>query len=611
MDPYSTLHGRFEAVAYRLPDQIAVSMQNGERFTYSELDTESNRLAHLLRNRGVRPNTLVGLSMNPGPRLIIGMLGICKAGGAYVPIDPRFKSKRMETILDDSGVELVVTESEVTAALPLRSARAICIDEEQTTLSKMPAEALRNSATQDSLAYAIYTSGSSGMPKGVLIEHHSVIRLFDATAPWFSFGPDDVWTLFHSASFDFSVWEIWGALLHGGELVIVPHVVTRSPSKFREVLKQKKITVLNQTPSAFRQLVEADRDCNDDGLSLRVIIFGGEALDVRILEPWIARYGIQKPRLVNMYGITETTVHVTYKQITREDLKRPDRSPIGIPISDLDIQLIDESGNPVPDGNQGEIWIAGPGLARGYLNKPDQTEANFTDDPPFSSQGRRWYRSGDLAIRSANGEMAFVGRRDGQLKIRGHRIEPKEVEVAMESHPHVAMAAVAKQESKEGERLVGFVVVPQDTSERIQPDAFKRSLALHVAAELPDYMRPSVYTILKELPLTSNGKLDRVSLPASIPDPSDALAMYGDSASVRHLVKNLCEELLGFSRVDGDDNLFDLGIDSISMASLFVRINERFGTCLEPFMLADFTINEIANWLEQEAIQLQPGSNHD
>ena len=404
------LHSIFEERAREAPDRVALYTPE-RQIKYGELDSQANRLAQKLKTLGVGPEVLVGLCVDRSIEMIVGMLAILKSGGAYVPIDPAYPNKRIDFIVADSAISVVVTVSRMTECLRTCQATVVCIDDEIYSHESIPIEPGSAEYSETSLAYLIYTSGSTGSPKGVLVEHKNVTRLFDQTHHWFRFNENDVWTLFHSISFDFSVWEIWGALLYGGSLVIVPDEITRSPSQFRSLLKNRKVTVLNQTPSALRQLISAEMGCTErSDFNLRLVIIGGEALDYCMLEPWVDRYGDEFPELVNMYGITETTVHVTYKRILREDLKSVDTSVIGIPIPDLQIHLLDEMGNPVPDGTPGELYIAGPGLARGYFNNPELTDQRFTQSPNGMSGRARLYRSGDRAIRLPNGEYAYCGR---------------------------------------------------------------------------------------------------------------------------------------------------------------------------------------------------------
>jgi amino acid adenylation domain-containing protein len=320
-----------------------------------------------------------------------------------------------------------------------------------------------NETTPESLAYVIYTSGSTGKPKGVLINHCNVIRLLFATHSWFHFDPNDVWTLFHSYAIDFSVWEMWGSLLNGGRLVVVPYWVSRSPEMFYRLLSEMKVTVLNQTPSAFRQLIQAEESSiESSSLALRLVIFGGEALDFRTLKPWFERHGDQHPRLVNMYGITETTVHVTYRPITAADLVGSGNSLIGVPIPDLGVYVLDRNRNPVPIGVPGELCVGGAGVGQGYLKRPELTAERFIPNPFDPGGGERLYRSGDRVRYLPNRDIEYLGRIDAQVKIRGFRIELGEIEATLSQHPGVRDVAVVLREDESTEkRLVAYVVATE------------------------------------------------------------------------------------------------------------------------------------------------------
>jgi amino acid adenylation domain-containing protein len=360
----------------------------------------------------------------------------------------------------------------------------------------------------------IYTSGSTGKPKGTLLAHDNVLRLFEASDNWFGFNTEDRWTLFHSYAFDFSVWEIFGALLHGGRLVIVPHAISRSPQEFYALLCRERITVLNQTPSAFKQLMQvACAAPVGERSALRYVVFGGEALEVRSLRPWFERFGDAAPQLINMYGITETTVHVTYRPLTLADLEHDAGSPLGEPIADLGWYVLDTDLNPVAKGCIGELHVSGAGLARGYLKRADLSALRFVPNP-FGDGGARLYRTGDLARYRADGRIEYAGRIDHQVKIRGFRIELGEIEAQLLALPQIRQAVVLDQPGAGGVQLVAYIVAesPIDTAEQgVWRDQVRHALK----DNLPDYMVPAHLLLLDGLPLTANGKLDRRALPAA------------------------------------------------------------------------------------------------
>jgi amino acid adenylation domain-containing protein len=365
------LHERFAAQAADRSDRVALRF-GSDTLTYAELNRRANRLAHHLRSLGVGPDALVGISCQRSPESIVAILGVLKAGGAYVPLDPDHPAERLQFLIEDSGLEILVASPELDAVLPAGGPRRVLLDRQ--LLEEGPDDEVASGVAPENLAYVIYTSGSTGKPKGVLIEHRNVTRLFSETRPWYGFDENDSWTLFHSIGFDFSVWEIWGPLLHGGCLVGVSRELTRDPGAFLDFLSREGITMLSQTPSAFRQIVEAEGRRDERlPLSLRWVVFGGEALELGMLAPWFERRGDDSPRIANMYGITETTVHVTYREIRRGETAEPGRSPIGQPIPDLTVHLLDSFGKPVPPGTPGEMCVGGAGVARGYLNRPELT----------------------------------------------------------------------------------------------------------------------------------------------------------------------------------------------------------------------------------------------
>ncbi len=595
MSPGRTLHAIFERWANEAPSRVAVS-SGGEQITYGNLNVRADQLARKLVGFGISPGTLVGLCLERKIEMIVGVLGILKAGCCYVPMDPAYPPKRIEFQCANSGAAIIVAESATLNRLGNCKTKVICIDRNLTSAAA-GSISLPQAIGDDSLAYVLYTSGSTGVPKGVLVEHRQVVRLFEQTEPEFGFNEDDVWTMFHSISFDFSVWEIWGALLHGGSLVIVPSELTRSPDEFHKLLREKKITVLNQTPSAFRQLVAADLRLEQlSTFSLRNLIFGGEALDLKLLRPWIDRYGDQRPALINMYGITETTVHVTYKRILAQDLKHSEISPIGTPIRDLQVHLLDPAGQPVPDGTPGELYVSGAGLSRGYLHRPELTAERFLDGPP------RMYRSGDRALRTENGELVYLGRVDDQIKVRGFRIEPREVELCLAAHSGVASAIVMPQDYSDGDvRLVAYVVPHSQLADKNE-EVEKLFAELHQRAteELPQHMRPSSYFLVPEIPMTVHGKVDRDSL-AKFAVTSQAAPPCLNLTPTEKTVVRIWEEILQKKGISVKTDFFDLGGTSLALVRVFARVNTEFGLSLNGSILVEeATVSRLASYIEAQ-----------
>ncbi|MEV5944712.1 amino acid adenylation domain-containing protein [Streptomyces sp. NPDC051994] len=565
--PAVTLTELFEAQAARTPERAALT-HGEETFTYGELNARANRLARFLIGRGVGPERLVAVALPRSADLVVAVLAVLKSGAAYVPVDPDYPAERVAYLLEDSAPSFVLDESALAAADPGRFPAADVTDAERLgTLSGLSA------------AYVIYTSGSTGRPKGVVVPHGNVVRLFSATDHWFGFGTDDVWTLFHSFAFDFSVWEIWGPLLHGGRLVVVPFEVSRSPQEFRALLARERVTVLNQTPSAFYQLMSADREADgaDGQLAMRYVVFGGEALDLWRLEDWYARHDQGAPVLVNMYGITETTVHVSHVALDSGRVAQNAGSVIGRGIPDLRTYVLDGALRPAPVGGAGELYVAGSGLARGYLNRPALTAERFVADP-YGAPGTRMYRSGDIARWTADGELEFVGRADDQVKIRGFRIELGEIEAVLTGTDEVAQAVVVVREDRPGDkRLVAYLVPAKgadlDTAEL-------RALA---ADRLPGYMVPAAFVTMDGLPLTGNGKLDRKALPA--PEAPARAGGRGPRNLREEILCALFAEVLDVARVGVDDNFFDLGGHSLLATRLLKRIQATLG--------ADLTIRSL------------------
>ncbi|MDN4544791.1 amino acid adenylation domain-containing protein [Pseudomonas sp. C32] len=594
-DPANALcaHQLIEAQAAAHPHNIAVTGE-GATLTYAELNSRANRIAHRLRERGVGPDVMVGIALERSLEMIVSLVAILKAGGAYVPLDPQYPQDRLAYMLADSGTRLLLTDSALLPSLPLNdSIEVICLDHASDWLLEASADNLPNLTAPQNLAYVIYTSGSTGKPKGTLLPHSNLTRLFSATEHWFGFSADDVWSLFHSYAFDFSVWEIFGALFYGGKLVVVPHAVSRSPEDFARLLRDEGVTVLNQTPSAFRQLMPFA--CADaKNMALRYVVFGGEALDVASLRPWYDAFDDRQPLLINMYGITETTVHVTYRPLSRADLDGANSSPLGEPIADLRWYVLDPRLNPVAKGCVGELYVGGAGLARGYHQRADLTATRFVPDLFADEAGARLYRTGDLARYCADGSIEYAGRIDHQVKIRGFRIELGEIQDRLQSLPDIEQALVLAPEVNGSPQLVAWFTATGDDSD------LRQSLREHLQAGLPDYMVPAHLIKLDQWPLTSNGKLDRNALPK----PDAALTQQAYTAPLDEMqaaLATIWQDVLKLERVGIDDNFFELGGDSIISIQVVSRARQA-GIRITPRDLFQHqTVQSLAKVAERSA----------
>ncbi len=615
--PQFCIHHLFAQQAAQNPDFPALTVEN-QTITYQELNTQANQLAHYLQSLGIGPGVLVGICLERSLEMVVSILAILKAGGGYVPLDPTSPPDRLAFILQDAAISVLLTQTFLLPDLPEKAAKhVICLDKPWNK-DTFPISDPINEVKPDDVAYAIYTSGSTGNPKGVLITHYNVVRLFQATDHWYHFGSQDVWTLFHSYAFDFSVWEIWGALLYGGRLVVVPYWVSRSPETFYELLCREGVTVLNQTPSAFRQLIQAEEKLGgaDERLQLRLVIFGGEALELNSLRPWFHRHGDERPLLVNMYGITETTVHVTYRPIYLRDLETAPGSVIGRPIPDLQLVILDQNQQPVPVGVPGEIYVGGAGVALGYLNRPELTAARFIEErgvgveergarseervgsspfalrpSPFAS---RLYRTGDLARFLPDGDVEYLGRIDHQVKIRGFRIELGEIEATLFNHSSVRAAMVmAHQMEKKEKQLLAYVIPHLSQPVNIG------TLRHYLKTKLPDYMIPAHFILLEEFPLTTNGKIDRRALPLPGEDRPDLNKVYvPPQTAVQQTLATIWGEVLQLNQVGLLDNFFEIGGDSIRTIQVLYQARER-GILLSLQQLFQYqTLAELAKAVE-------------
>lgn len=556
----------FEAHARTRPNAIAV-VCGARQVTYGGLNARANALAHRLRERGVGPESLVGVCLDRGVDLVVALLGVVKSGGAYVPLDPAYPDERRRHIASDTALRWVVTSPEHVGPL------AGVHDGTPVLLPGGPDAAPDPTPLggPDNLMYVIHTSGSSGRPKGVCLTRHNVDRLLSATVEHFDFGPDDTWTLFHSYAFDFSVWELWGALAHGGRLVIVPADVARSPRDFLDLLVRQRVTVLNQTPSAFRALLTEVVRRQRRPPDLRWLIFGGERLDPGELGAWYRIADGPGPAVVNMYGITETTVHVTVHRLRPDPPPSPAVSPIGAGLADLRVQVLDPAGAPATTG---ELYVGGEGVARGYLGRAALTAERFVPDP-YGPPGTRRYRTGDLARVGDGGALEFLGRADNQVKIRGFRIELGEVESAIAELPGVTAAVVTTQHDPFGGlRLLAFV-----TGELSIVDIRTR-----LGRILPEYAVPARITYLDTLPVTPNGKVDRKALldfgTRARPELSTAYRRPGTPTEAA--VAQLWTDLLGIEDIGADDDFFELGGDSLLGARAIGDLRDEYGVEVSP-----------------------------
>lgn len=564
-----TIHSLFERQVQKSGSQIALKFEE-QQLTYDQLNSRAEELAEVLRSRQIKPNQIVGILCPRTMDMVISILAVLKAGGAYMPIDTEYPADRISYMLEDSGAVLCIAQDH--SLVPEGMDIPVVNPKESPILSSYDQTGVQHhmSAPSD-LAYIIYTSGSTGKPKGVMIEHRNVVRLLFNDRNLFDFAEKDVWTLFHSFCFDFSVWEMYGALLYGGTLVIVPPAVSREPAKFLNLLQVEKVTVLNQTPTAFYQLAKLALMVQESRFKVRTVIFGGEALQPAMLADFQQQF--PNTKLINMYGITETTVHVTYKEIGMKEINNR-VSNIGKPIPTLQIYILDDKRELVPIGVEGEIYVAGDGVARGYINRPELTEARFVTLPFLP--GVRVYRTGDLARWSMDGELEYLGRMDHQVKIRGYRIELGEIESRLLQIEEIQHAVVTVKKDRFNEdKLCAYYV-----SERSQQAGeLRKQLSLH----LPQYMLPAHFFHMPEIPMTINNKVDvkRLPTPGAVSELNQTDRLVLPESPMEENMLRIWQELLHQANMGVDSNYFELGGDSIRAIELISMMNKELGTSME------------------------------
>lgn len=603
----------FEDQVERTPENIAVVFEDTEekikRIKYKKLNTHANRVAWHLKNvYDVGPEDRVAVMLSPSDWMVIGLLGILKTGSSYVPIDCTYSKERIGFMLEDSECKVILMEEKhkelIESCLPNGISKHPLVD-----IRAIKTEDLLNPpqvAFPDHAAYVIYTSGSTGRPKGCVITHRNVVRLLKNDRCLFDFKDNDVWVIAHSFCFDFSVWEMYGALLFGGRAVVAKREDVRDIDAFLKLLQRHRVTVLNQTPAAFYNLMEVEGECKKNDLNghLRYVIFGGDKLDPTYLRPWIERYSLRDIQLINMYGITETTVHVTYYKIQEQDIiGKAGQSPIGRPLPETKVYVCNENMNLQPIGIVGELYVGGTGVSRGYLNNQKLTTERFIDSP--FQKGERLYRTGDIGRWLEDGSLEHLGRNDDQVQIRGFRVELGEIEAALSQHKAISKnVAIIREDVTDDKRLIAYIVphafIDKGKNVWNSSTALINDLRKFIEQKLPDYMIPSAFVILDRLPLTPNGKIDKLALPVPEENTLEDNGRY--KAPCYGTEKDLAQiwsVLLNRKKVGTHDNFFELGGHSLKATQMVSRIYKDLNVKIS---LRDVfrspTINELARAIQ-------------
>ncbi|MDZ7955198.1 amino acid adenylation domain-containing protein [Nostoc sp. DedQUE09] len=585
------IHQLFEKKVQQYPDSIAVNFAN-EQLTYQELNTRSNKLAHHLQKIGVGSEVLVGICISQSIEMIVGLLGILKAGGAYVPLDPSYPQERLNFMLEDAQVSVLLTQKNLFKHFEYFSKPIISIDKDWEIITQEKEDNLKSDLNSDNLAYIIYTSGSTGKPKGVAVPHKAVNRLVCDTN-YIKLLPSDKVAQASNASFDAATFEIWGALLNGAQLVGVSKDVTLSPHEFALQLREKGINILFLTTALFQQIA---RNVPQAFTTLKYLLFGGEAVDTRWVKK-ILKNGAPK-HLIHVYGPTENTTFSSYYYV--QEFSSATSLPIGRPITNTQIYILDPHLQLVPIGVTGELYMGGEGLAREYLNRPELTTKHFIPHPFSNNPKTRLYKTGDLARYLPDGNIEFLGRIDNQVKIRGFRIELSEIEAVLNQHPAVRETVVIVGEDVPDDKyLVAYVVFNQEQIAMQEVQAFASLLRQFLKEKLPEYMVPSAYVILESLPLTHNGKVDRRALPMPDTISFNNQDYVAPRSQVEELLAQIWAKVLGKEQVGVHDNFFELGGHSLLATVLTSRIRDTFQIDLPVSNLFEApTIEQLTKYIE-------------
>ncbi|MEH1947796.1 MAG: non-ribosomal peptide synthetase [Nostoc sp.] len=592
----ASIHQLFEAQVEKTPDAVALIFNN-QHLTYRDLNNRANQLAKHLQSLGVGTEILVGICIERSLEMVVALLAILKAGGAYVPLDPGYPQERLAFMLSDTQVSVLLTQKELVTKLPTHTAFVICLDTDWNTIALNKKENLSTSVSAENLAYVIYTSGSTGTPKGVSVIHRGVVRLVKETN-YARLTPEEVILQLAPISFDASTFEIWGCLLNGGRLVIYPPN-TPSLEELGQIIQQYQVTTLWLTAGLFHLIVDEKIDALK---SLRQLLAGGDVLSVPHVQKFLQT--VENCQLINGYGPTENTTFTCCHLITAP--LQPDVSiPIGRPIANTQVYILDQNLQSVSVGEAGELYIGGDGLARGYLNRPDLTTEKFISHSFDNNLATRLYKTGDVARYLPDGNIEFLGRIDNQVKIRGFRIELGEIEREIAQHPDVREIVVLARQDEAGEKQLTAYIVPHYNSGYTH-----NKLRGFLQQRLPNYMVPSAFVMLESLPLTANGKVDRHKLPApSRERPQLEQAYIAPQTDLERLLAGILSELLKIDRVGIDDNFFDLGATSISILQVAARIKQELGIELSAVKLFQYsTIGSLAKYLHSNQ-NSQPSSD--